>query len=1168
MSKRPLGAVSLVLLALCASCDADDRVDAPEPGAADELASAIAVEPGAAAARRWAPTLNASEVIARGRRSFYPSGTGSFDVGTRHWYARAAGNRIAVAAAPARVGVDAPAALAFHTTFVGRAGADSPEGDFERSADGGVHRSIGEATERVLASDSGVEQSWAFGAQPTGEGDLVVILEVDAGGVDQDADGLLFESELGTIRYGAAHWIDASGETHRIQPEWSGRQIRLTVPRDLIESAEYPAVLDPLIGPEVPTDPVLDAATHDGTIPDVGCVASGCIAYYGAGTAIKFMTFTPDGGLLNPLPVATPYVGSGYKIIDIKPMGANFALIYRKSGIANLQRVAPDGTLLGTALVLGAVPTASEPVAGIACGPTNCLVAWRNGSTGQILGKRLDLAGTDLDPFNFVALSGSPPSTWREVGVAFNGSRFLVGSADGATRVGTDGSVLDLTGIAGLSACGFVASDGTAWLCVGHDSYRIVQDAGTLGQGASFTSEPNAVIWSGSNYLIKKTNFTFTSVSASGTLGSTVAQPDTVNLDTSLAARPGGGAFLGYKYHWGAALQRLDGAGTNVGSRFFANRAGNVQSGSALTAGSGQFLLTWYDERFADYGLYAERLAPDGTPIDAAPILVRAGDVTKTPTSTSAAFNGTRYLVVAAAWGSTSASMDTIELNGNVNTLSSTFSCADFALGAASDGVNFLLSCHDSVQRFSSAGLKIDSSLVPGAGCANSGDTRAGLAFGLGAYLLTTYRAQSSNQAPCYARFSPGGTFVSTGQSYGTGALLPTTHAAAAACTNGVCLMMSGEEMGAFPAAPVQLTSPFSAKDAPSMAGSGAEFAVAYTTKAANSEIMLGRFTAAASPTQIGNWSNVSQTATLSEGAPRVAMLSDGTTLVSYERYVPSIDASRIFVRSITNLPIGDSCTQDGDCASTHCADGVCCNQACVGGCEACTVATGAALNGQCAALPSTYVCRAAVGMCDAVESCDGASTSCPADAALPNADPCDDGNPCTVADACQSGTCSPGAPMDCTPSAECQSGQCSIGTGQCEFSSVPDGAPCSAGQCMGGQCVSSSSSSASSSTGTAGSSSVSGNSSASSGSGASSSVAAGGASVSSTADGSGTSGSGAGGSGSTDGGDGSGACTCRVGGPTTTNTAGFAILALAGIATAGRARQRRARTSTNRGVS
>jgi FG-GAP repeat protein len=80
----------------------------------------------------------------------------------------------------------------------------------------------------------------------------------------------------------------------------------------------------------------------------------------------------------------------------------------------------------------------------------------------------------------------------------------------------------------------------------------------------------------------------------------------------------------------------------------------------------------------------------------------------------------------------------------------------------------------------------------------------------------------------------------------------------------------------------------------------------------------------------------------------------------------------------------GTACTTNAECSSGSCTDGVCCDTTCGGGdpndCQACSVAAGAAVNGTCGARSAGIVCRAASGACDVAETCNGTSTSCPAD--------------------------------------------------------------------------------------------------------------------------------------------------------------------------------------------
>ncbi|MFM7140834.1 MAG: hypothetical protein ACKO2K_02815, partial [Alphaproteobacteria bacterium] len=50
--------------------------------------------------------------------------------------------------------------------------------------------------------------------------------------------------------------------------------------------------------------------------------------------------------------------------------------------------------------------------------------------------------------------------------------------------------------------------------------------------------------------------------------------------------------------------------------------------------------------------------------------------------------------------------------------------------------------------------------------------------------------------------------------------------------------------------------------------------------------------------------------------------------------------------------------------------------------------------------------CRPASGACDVAERCDGFGRNCPADLPAPDGTPCDDGQVCTILDACAGGSC------------------------------------------------------------------------------------------------------------------------------------------------------------------
>ena len=111
----------------------------------------------------------------------------------------------------------------------------------------------------------------------------------------------------------------------------------------------------------------------------------------------------------------------------------------------------------------------------------------------------------------------------------------------------------------------------------------------------------------------------------------------------------------------------------------------------------------------------------------------------------------------------------------------------------------------------------------------------------------------------------------------------------------------------------------------------------------------------------------------------------------------------------------GAKCKAATECASGNCVDGVCCGTACDGACERCD---SPASPGVCGPSPKGEVCRAAASGCDAEETCDGAATTCPADAVVPKDGP---GVGACLGYACDgtTATCK-GA---CTTTSDCASG-------------------------------------------------------------------------------------------------------------------------------------------------
>ncbi|MBL8602123.1 MAG: hypothetical protein JNK72_09370 [Myxococcales bacterium] len=189
-------------------------------------------------------------------------------------------------------------------------------------------------------------------------------------------------------------------------------------------------------------------------------------------------------------------------------------------------------------------------------------------------------------------------------------------------------------------------------------------------------------------------------------------------------------------------------------------------------------------------------------------------------------------------------------------------------------------------------------------------------------------------------------------------------------------------------------------------------------------------------------------------------------------------------MRCVPKLPPGGACTGANQCASGNCVDGVCCNTACNGQCEACnldgsagtcTAAVGAprgartacagagtACGGRCdgtqrtaCVFPdNTVSCRSAScseGAATTAATCDGMG-ACPAPSTSPCAPyacgeagcltRCSTNDDCAAGNICENGMCTGRRPNGgmCQGASECESGHCVDGVccntacnGQCE---------------------------------------------------------------------------------------------------------------------------------------
>jgi cysteine-rich repeat protein len=142
-----------------------------------------------------------------------------------------------------------------------------------------------------------------------------------------------------------------------------------------------------------------------------------------------------------------------------------------------------------------------------------------------------------------------------------------------------------------------------------------------------------------------------------------------------------------------------------------------------------------------------------------------------------------------------------------------------------------------------------------------------------------------------------------------------------------------------------------------------------------------------------------------------------------------------------------DSCSAPGGCShafnSAPCDDGSTCTLT-----DVCSAGT--CVGGDPRPCDDDDVCTTEI--CDPLTGCGH----------VDNTAPCDDGDLCTVEDVCAGGACTPGAPVVGTALDQChETGTCDSGTGICSTPAKPDGETCDDGNsctvddaCQGGVCV------------------------------------------------------------------------------------------------------------------
>ncbi|HEX8698372.1 MAG TPA: Ig-like domain-containing protein, partial [Myxococcaceae bacterium] len=562
----------------------------------------------------------------------------------------------------------------------------------------------GELVEHLRNGEQGVEQSWSFERAPAGQGDVLVRIPVQSLSYRGVTEGGLHFADARTglgFRYGHATWVERSGRRTGLKAEFDQGHIRLRVPASLLESSEYPAVLDPIISPEMDVDlPVARV--------EPGAQRTPAIAFNGTlflvvwedarlgGTIIYGARVSATGQVLDLAGLRLSTGSDSQARPAVASNGADFFVVWedlRSSWDIYGARVTGSGQVLSSPEIPISVEPTSQRTPDIAARGADYLVVWSDNrvsaSSSDIYGARVSSTGTVLDPAGFVVASA--PELQVNPSIASSSPGFFVAWEDTRTsaisadiygaRLSDQGTRLDplsgvlLSNAANRQFAPDVASNGSDYLVVWQDNRVSSSDpqiygtrvaaasgtrldaAGLLISGAlGYQSEPS-VGFNGADYLVVWADDRAGShiyggrVSSAGAVldGSGLPLTTTENLKSGPVIAFDGTGFL---VVWSDLLGtnedihgvRLSATGTPLGAEQNLSTATNAQLSPSVASNGANYLVVWHDDRGGTPDIYGARLSLTGEMLDPQGLLL--SNAAGSQVSPDVASNGTDYLVV------------------------------------------------------------------------------------------------------------------------------------------------------------------------------------------------------------------------------------------------------------------------------------------------------------------------------------------------------------------------------------------------------------------------------------------------------------------------------------------------------------------------------------------
>ncbi len=560
-------------------------------------------------------------------------------------------------------------------------------------------------TEHLRQTSQGVEQSWEFPAKPEGRDDLVVRVNVSGlKYVNETANGLHFADARGLgFRYGHGTWVDAAGVKTAVAAHYANGEIELSVPRDVVERSAYPAVLDPVVGPEFGFQPVTGAADGATSEPSIASNGTDYLVVWnqrvawtqeGSKNVLRATRVNAAGTALDAEGLTVSAVEDGWLTASVASNGTDFLIAWRSRGEhrdIHANRVTAAGDVLdGTGIAVATGGPSDEGVPSVASNGSDYLVTWADARSGNsdIYANRVSTAG-EVQDASGIAVS-TADGEQKMPCVASNGTDYLIAWADlrsgtdngvYASRVSAAGQVLDTVGLrvsTGVSSDEEpkVASNGSVYLVAWEsENYirrgRVTADGSTFDDGilAGFSDglpddsvQELALASNGTDFLaawVHREEYLFDDfgtdyryylqaarLGASGEALGTEIFKLTGRERTSPSVASAGGDYLVVSLgRSGVRGNRVTATGSVIEPETQVSVGGNAELGSSLASNGTDFLVVWVDQRSGWGEILASRVSATGVVLDPTGLVVGT-DWNDESDSPSVASNGSDYLVV------------------------------------------------------------------------------------------------------------------------------------------------------------------------------------------------------------------------------------------------------------------------------------------------------------------------------------------------------------------------------------------------------------------------------------------------------------------------------------------------------------------------------------------